>query len=307
MRHPLIIVIVGFVAGVALLAPSAHAQTAGGIRGKVVDQDGKPLADATVVIEGVRISRKVQVETNEKGEYLRIGLRHGQYRVIASKEGYQARYVPVEVALGDATEAPQLQLVKLQTGPDEAELRAQFGRGVELARAGQLDEAEALFLELMAIQSNISVLHQNLGYVYVQKEDWERAEASYLTALELSPGHPNTLIALAQVYRDTGRQDEAMALLDQAASEDPENAAIQHTRGVFLVNAGRGAEAREVFEAVLAADPSMAEAHYYLGTILVGESKVPEAIEQFEAYLSTNPDDAQYVETAEGLLEALKK
>ena len=72
MRHALILV--GLGAGVALLAPSAVAQT-GGVWGKVVDQDGKPLADATVSIESLKISRKVEVKTNEKGEYLRIGLR----------------------------------------------------------------------------------------------------------------------------------------------------------------------------------------------------------------------------------------
>lgn len=305
MRHALIIA--GFAVGAALLTPSAHAQIAGGVRGKVVDQDGQPLADVTITIESMRISRKYEVKTNEKGEYLRIGLRHGQYRVIGSKEGYQATYVPVEVLLGDAVGAPRLQLVKLQTGPDEAELRAMFVEGVELAGAGRLDEAEARFLELIAIQSNIPLIHQNLGYVYVQKEDWERAETSYLTVLELSPGDPNALVALAQVYRDTGREDEAMALLDQAATENPGDPKVQQARGVHLITSGKGEEAREAFEAVLAADPSMAEAHYYLGTIMVGENKAPEAIEHFEAYLATNPDNAHYVETAEGLLEALKK
>lgn len=304
MRHALIIV--GFAVGAALFAPSAHAQM-GGVRGKVVDQDGLPLADVTITIESTRISRKVEVKTNDNGEYLRLGLHHGQYRVVASKEGYQARFVPVEVPLGDAVEAPQLQLVKLQTGPDEAELRAMFAEAVELAGAGQLDEAEARFQELIGIQSNIPVLHVNLGYVYVQKEDWERAEASYLTALELNPGDPNALVALAEVYRDTGRGDEAMALLDRAARENPEDLAIKYQRGVYLLAQGQAEEAREVFEAVLAADPSKAEAHYYLGTIMVGESRVPEAIEHFEAYLSTNPDNDHYVQTAEGLLEALKK
>ena len=276
MRHALIIA--GFAFGAVLFAPSVHAQSAGGIRGKVVDQDGQPLADVTITIESTTISRKVKVKTNEKGEYLRIGLRHGQYRVVASKEGYQATYVPVDVHLGDAVEAPQLQLQKLQTGPSEAELRAMFGEAVELAGAGQLDEAEAAFLKLIGIQSNIPVLHVNLGYVYVQKEDWERAEACYRTALELSPGDPNALVALAQVYRDTGREDEAMALLDRAASENPEDLTIKYQRGVYLIGSGKAAEAREVFEAVLAADPSMAEAHYYLGTIMVGTRETAEEI-----------------------------
>lgn len=40
-------------------------------------------------------------------------------------------------------------------------------------------------------------------------------EASLLAALELEPGHPGAVLALAELYADAGRTDEALALLER--------------------------------------------------------------------------------------------
>lgn len=98
-----------------------------------------------------------------------------------------------------------------------------------------------------------------------------------------------------------------MALLNEQASDNPADAVSQFNRGLFLLDGGNGAEALAAFEAALAADPELGEAHYHLGTILVGQDKVPESVAHLETYLATNPDNAQYVATAQGLIEALKQ
>jgi len=305
------LVAVGFVVGLALLAPPAHAQT-GGVRGKVVDEEGQPLVGSVVVVESQRISRKSELKTDKKGEYRMLGLQPGPYRVTAAKEGYQARYVEVDVPLGDPTEVRDIELVSLEaiaraTGPSEDELRAEFTRAVELARSGRLDEAEAAFLDLLAVQSDISELHQNLAYVYVQKKDWARAEESYRTALELKPGDPRVILALAGVHEDAGEPDKALALLTQAVGESPTDGSLQFERGMLLLKAQKVPEASEALEAALAADASLTEAHYHLGTVLVNQGKVPEAVEHFEAYLASSPENSRYAETAKGMIEALEK
>ncbi len=304
---------VGVLAVLALLVPPAQAQSYGGARGKVFDEEGTPVADAKVVLEYTDGTRSpLEVETGDKGEYLQIGLLAGGYRITASKEGYLDAVLTMRIGMGGMTSIPDLQIisqkaVEAMVGPDEALIREKFAEGVELAGTGSLDEAVAVFKEILQLQPGIPEVYRNLGYVYDQKEDWANAEASYLSALDLRPGDADFVAALAAVYRKTGREDEALELLAQTASDNPEDAASQFNRGLFLLDAGESQEAQAAFEAALAADPGMAEAHYHLGTILVGLGKVPESIAHLETYLATNPDNPQNTATAQGLIEALKQ
>jgi predicted Zn-dependent protease len=305
------LVTVGILAGTTLLAPSARAQT-GGVRGKVIDEEGRPVAGSVVLVESQSVSHRVELKTDKKGEYRMIGLPGGPYRVTATKEGYQARYVEIDVAIGDLTAVPDIQIVSQEaisrvTGPTEDELRAKFSRGVGLLRSGQLDEAETVFRELAEVQPGVAEFHQNLAYVYAQKKDWTHAEESYRKALSLKPGDSGLTVALAGVYEDAGDADKALDLLNRAAAESPADPRLQFERGMLFIKSQKVPEATEAFETALAHDPSMADAHFYLGTLLVNQGKVPEAIQHLEAYLATNPENVQYVETAKKLLQALKK
>jgi tetratricopeptide (TPR) repeat protein len=304
---------VALLAALALLASPADAQTSGAARGKVVDEQNQPVADATVVIEYEGgVTRKFEVKTSDKGEYMQVGLAPGRYRFTASKENFVSAALEIRITMGLATDIPPLQLMSkavatAQEGPDEAALREDFARGVALTREGKLDEAEALFLEILDQQPGIPEVHRNLGYVYAQKKDWAKAEASYQSAIDLRPGDATFVAGLAQVYQDSGQEDKAIALMSQAAAANPQDGEAQFNQGLFLLNSGDTEKAGQAFSAALAADPSIAEAHYHLGTILVGQGKTPEAIEHLEAYVATSPDNAQYAATAQGLLQALKQ
>lgn len=293
---------IGVFAGLALLPLPAQAQMAG-VRGKVVDEQGRAIAGATILVEFLNKPVSYDTQTDRKGEYLQLGIELGIYRITATKEGYLGGAIDVRVT--GVIDAPRIELAVAP--PSAADITEMFNEAVRFAQAGQLDEAEAAFEELLELQPGLAEVHGNLGYVYAQKKDWANAEAAYLTALELNPAEPSFSFALTEVYRDSGQDEKAQELLDKMASERPENAAAQVKRGVFLLNSGKNEEAQAAFEAALAADSSAAEAHYHLGTLLVGQGKVPEAIEHLEAYLATGPENAQAVATAQGLLEALKK
>jgi len=308
------LVTVGLLVGLALLAPSpARAQaTTGGIRGKVIDETGQPVANCVVTIESLRVSRKVNVKTNKKGEYGMIGLVPGPYRITASKDGYRPQYVDFNALIGDSAPAPDIQIVSLEaiaraTGPSEEDLRQKFGHAVDLLRSGQYAEAETIFLELTQLQPRVPEFHQNLAFAYAHEKKWPEAEASYRKALELKPGDAVLITGLAGVYEDAGELDKAGALLDEAIGQDPSSASLQYERGLLLVKEQKVDEAAEAFQKALAADPSLTDAHYYLGTLLVNQGKVPEAIEHLETFLATSPADTPYAETAKKLLAALKK
>ena len=87
-----------------MVVPAAAQSRA--IRGKVTDEDGKPIADVQILINGQDFYRELKTKTNKKGEYIyMLGIQSGTYRVIARKEGYQPEYKDnVRPALGEQTE-----------------------------------------------------------------------------------------------------------------------------------------------------------------------------------------------------------
>ena len=56
------------------------------VRGKVMDAQGKPVQDATVLFEAVDANRKTQTKTDKNGDFLQVGLSSGAYKVTASKD-----------------------------------------------------------------------------------------------------------------------------------------------------------------------------------------------------------------------------
>ncbi len=68
--------------------------------------------------------------------------------------------------------------------------------------------------------SLLSTIHNNIGVVYIEYEDWSKAEESLLQAVEQSAGHPSELIEtyslLAKVYLKTHQYDKCKNYLDEA-------------------------------------------------------------------------------------------
>jgi hypothetical protein len=86
------------VAVVLALAASAFAQSV--VRGKVQDAQGKPVEGATIVFEAEGTNRKMQTNTDKKGEFLQVGLASGPYKVTASKDGVGASESKANVRQG---------------------------------------------------------------------------------------------------------------------------------------------------------------------------------------------------------------
>jgi tetratricopeptide (TPR) repeat protein len=302
----------GLLLGVGLLAAPAQAQT-GTARGKVLDAQGQPIQDAKVTIEFQGgITRKFEVKTNKKGEFLQVGMQPGPYRFTASKDGYQPAVADVRISLGDPTQVPDFKLNTMTqaaqaAGSPQAELRASFQKAVEAQSAGRLDEAEAAYKAILEKNPDVPEVYQNLGAVYALKKDFAAAEAAFLKGLELRPDSADTATQLAKLYQDNGQPEKAMAIMEKSAGANPADAKAQFNRGIFLLNAYKNEEAIAAFEAAIKADPNMTEAYYRLGALMVGQGKIPEAILNLEKYLSMNPTDAQNVATAQGLLKYLKK
>lgn len=308
----------GLIVAGLLLASEARAQGTGTVRGKVLDDKGQPLEGAAILIDYQGgLTRKLTTKTNKKGEFTQVGLQPGIYRITGTKDGFQGGYVDLRVGLGEASYMPDLKLVPASaaraaaTPADvekaNAELRQMVKDAQALAAEGKRDEAIAAFQVLLT--KNIAVpeeVHFRIGQLQAEKKDWAAAEASYLKALEIKPGHSGATVELANVYQLSGQKDKAAALMAKASAAGEGDANVQYSTGVLHLNAGRQDEAATAFKKAIAIDPNHAESYYHLGTIALNQNNMAEAIAMLEKYLSLNPTNTQNVATAQGLIKALK-
>ncbi|HET7291998.1 MAG TPA: tetratricopeptide repeat protein [Vicinamibacteria bacterium] len=297
---------------VLLAAPGTLAQT-GTARGRVMDEQGQPLVEAKIDIDYQGgVTRHIETKTNKKGEYIQVGLPPGTYRFTASKEGYQSGFVEQRVSLGDATVLPDMKLRTLEAarkaaggGVDAEKLKADFGAAAALLKDGKLDEAEASFKAIAATTPSIPEVHYNLGLIASRKKDWPAAEASFKRAIELRPEFGDAYSQLADVYTKMGQPEKANEIIQQAAEGgDP---AVLFSQAAMLLNAGKLEEAEAAFKKVEAADPTNSEVHFHLATIALNQGKTDECVARLEKYVASSPKNAQNLQTAQGLLQALKK
>ncbi len=88
--------------------------------------------------------------------------------------------------------------------------------GMLFMRNGLLDEASAVFLKGLELDSNVIGLYKHLGRLYAQRQEWERALAVLGQGLALDPQRVDFHYERALAYQKLGRSTEAEAELKKA-------------------------------------------------------------------------------------------
>lgn len=99
--------------------------------------------------------------------------------------------------------------------------------------------------------------------------DWNfrEAEAAARRAISLNENYSLAHLYLAHVLSNTGRHDEALAIIEQALVIDPLSLIVGAMRGQFLYHAGRDSESLEQFKATLEMEP-----RFWIGQICAAKT-----------------------------------
>lgn len=297
-------------AALLMLGPAALAQSTM-IKGRVVDTEGKPVVGAAVLIEFQGgVARKYQTKTDRRGEFVQLLTESGEYKVTVTADKLGTQAAPVRVRLGQPADVN----ITMGAGgpgvdPKAAEVKKAFEEGVAASRAGDHDAAIARFTEVAGLMPACHDCYYNIGVSYMQKQDEKQAEDAWKKALELKADYAEAASALATLYNNQKRFDEAAAMSAKAAAAgggSGGSADAVYNQGIILWNQGKIAEAKVKFEEAIAADASYADAHFQLGMALLNEGKLPEAVGAFETYLKLAPT-GQFAGQAKGMVAQLKK
>ena len=170
---------------------------------------------------------------------------------------------------------------------------------------GRIDDAIELYENAIALDEPLPGTQFQLGVIYTQRKQYEKAETAFRQALHADPQMASAHYQLGLMYARLGQRDRAAAELDtfrdleaQLVLEREAQRAIRGSRkGVALSNlgweyvrAGKYEEALGHFERAIWHDDTIAEAHSGLGFTLVMQDRVEEADAAFEAALNRNTE-----------------
>ncbi len=111
----------------------------------------------------------------------------------------------------DQAEPAYLRALELDPAHDDA--RANLA--VAYYMQGRNAEAEETTRQVLARHLQDADLHYNLGAILAAKQRYDEAEASFLAAQSLNDTLPQVYLGLGVLYRDTGRNEEAVGALQR--------------------------------------------------------------------------------------------
>ena len=171
-------------------------------------------------------------------------------------------------------------LLALVPAPASAQVeqsRSHFNRGVELQRRGDLEGARLAYEEALKHEPRRVDALSNLGMVYLNLGENDKATEYFGQALSIKPDLPLVRMFLGLAHYRAGRFEAAHRELAIVVEDQPRHPQALHLLGLSLLRLDKIQEGITALEAVLQANPSNADAAYTLGTAYVGSGEIEKA------------------------------
>ncbi len=163
--------------------------------------------------------------------------------------------------------------------------------GIGLLQQGDLKNAEAAFLNVMASEPGYADGPLNVARVRLQEGDLEGAELMLRKSLTINGSLARTHYFLGTALKGLGRYDEAITHYEQTVAQYPKDRVALNQLGRVLFLQRKFEPAIAVFRRVLAIDPEDLQAHYNLMLCYQGTGQDDMAAKEETLYLRFKADE----------------
>jgi len=304
------------------------------IHGQVRFADGgAPAANVVVRLEsydggGGSIS---EAFTDRLGKFRFTNLPPAQYSVRVRQSGFRDAQQNVDMT---TTTSGLVMLQLLREAPKSTSTSAvgsinanvppvaqkEFDKGAAALAEGGKEKiafAARCFEKAVSIYPKFVEAHLKLGTVYMDLEQWDKAEKALLATIEVDARAFNALFALSEIYLRQNKIGEAekvlvqgLAIQDQSYLGHLNLARVYWEKARAIKDLAQAKPALEKsYEEVkraLTLNPELAGAHLLKGNLLLRVSRTADAVAEFNAYLRLEPNGPLAAETR-ALIEKINR
>jgi TolA-binding protein len=296
----------------------------GRLFGNVVDESGNPVAGAKITGYNETHNIKFETHSNEKGKWIKSGLRGGGWRITAIAEGFMRDTVNIQMQQLGRNPSVDFTLKKIKIKTDMPFLKDEssanlFQEGNTFHEQKKYDEAIAAFKLFLEKNPTIHQVRINIGNCYKDKGEYDKAIQEYnlvLDAIEMKKGNlegdisaGKALANIGECYLKKGDMETAHKFLKEAIDNYPEDESLAYNVGELFFSSRQMEEAAKYFELAKNINPEWSEPYLKLGYTYSNLTHYEKAIQNFTKFLDLEPDSPQASEIRNIIdtLEKLKK
>lgn len=297
----------------AVTGGSTQAQTFYDIEGVVEGPDSNPIGGVALILEDLTRARIGQTITSSDGRYRFSRIIAGTYYLVAKPNSSDFRAAVQRVELIETTRSgvgtsseridftleaaprrlePKPGTVFVQDVPAEATTRFEHA----LDNLAKKNNALAIkeLNEALRIYPNYFMAAQQLGLIYVEAEEYQKAIPPLVKAIEINAKAAPSYLALGIASLKLGRADLALDALERGRTLDGKSFRVHFYLGLTYLELNRLEEAERAlrYSQDLAGSTKMPSTHLYLASIFTKRGQTREAIAELENYLRESPKAA---------------
>lgn len=293
----------------------------GRITGKIQAEDGTPLQKAAVkAMSLVEQGTVFETQSDEKGEWVILGLGTGKWRVEARAEGYYGASQDVNVKQLERNPEINFTLKKLAqsdmpTIQDPASF-VFFEQGNQFFSEKKYDEAISCYRQFLQGNPKAYQIHFNIGNACKEKGDLEQAREEYeLVMAGIKEGSADmsgnelaakTLAALGETYLKEDNIEEAQQYFKNSIEIFPKDESLAYNVGEIYFSKGRIDEAISYFEVALRIKPDWGKPYLKLGYAYLNKGDMVKAKENLTKFLELEPESPE-APTVKNIIEFIDK
>ena len=153
-----------------------------------------------------------------------------------------------------------------------------------LSQYGKNEEALKIFLEITRKEPNNFYAYNNLGMVYTQMQEKDKALNAYEKSLSINPAFPMTLNNIGYLHMTMGHYDKAEMFLKKASSLFGSFHLVSTNLGDLYLKQKRYSEAMTYLKKSLKDMPNFSPTHRLLGELHQAEGRMDEAEKEFSLF-----------------------
>ena len=163
--------------------------------------------------------------------------------------------------------------------------------GILYNQLGEHQKAMNCYEKAIKIQPNNSAAYNNLGNTLKELGEYQKAISSYEKAIQINTNYVDAYYNLGIILSELGEYQKAMSSYEKAIQINPNYANAYYNLGNTLKELGEYQKAMSSYEKVIQINPNHIDAHNNLGNILNELGENQKALNSYEKAIKIEPEN----------------
>ncbi|MDA7576441.1 tetratricopeptide repeat protein [Candidatus Pelagibacter sp.] len=167
-----------------------------------------------------------------------------------------------------------------------------FNLAVDNQQKNKLDVAQKLYLKILTINPNHSSAYNNLGVIFENLGDYQRAMGCYKKAIVNNPKYIDALNNLGALFQRSKNYQKAKECYERMIEINPQSIIALNNLGALFQRSKNYQKAKECYEKAFTIDPNQILTLNNLGNLFINLKDYQKARDYFEKGIKINPNFA---------------